>query len=246
MTSFFDLFNNFILIALPYVALFVFVIGTIWRYRSTKFKFSSLSSQFLEGRDLFWGSVPFHWGMLVLFLGHLSAFLIPRGVLAWNSHPVRLLVLEIAAFIFAIAVLVGLVRLVIRRLSNDRLLVVSNKMDFIIQAVLLIQVLTGLWIAYNFRWGSSWFATVLTPYLWSILTFQPDTAAVAVMPWPIRMHIAGAFVTVLLIPFSRLVHFLVVPINYLWRPYQQVIWNRSRKQIRNPNSPWSPTRPKNN
>ena len=108
MTSFFDLFNNFILIALPYVALFVFVIGTIWRYRSTKFKFSSLSSQFLEGKDLFWGSVPFHWGMLVLFLGHLSAFLIPRGVLAWNSHPVRLLVLEITGFIFAIAVLVGI------------------------------------------------------------------------------------------------------------------------------------------
>lgn len=246
MNALFDKLNNFFLIGLPYAALLIFVVGTIWRYRATKFKFSSLSSQFLEGKDLFWGSVPFHWGMLILFLGHLSAFLIPRGVLAWNSHPVRLLVIEIAAFIFALAVLVGLVRLIIRRLSNDRLLVVSNKMDFVIQAVLLIQVLTGLWIAYNFRWGSSWFATVLSPYLWSILTLQPDTSAVAVMPWPIRMHIVGAFVIVLLIPFSRLVHFLVVPISYLWRPYQQVIWNRSRKQIRNPNSPWSSTRPKNN
>jgi hypothetical protein len=29
-----------------------------------------------------------------------------------------------------------------------------------------------------------------------------------------------------------LVHMLVVPIHYLWRPYQLVIWNWNRKRIR--------------
>ncbi|MCZ7666988.1 MAG: respiratory nitrate reductase subunit gamma [Chloroflexi bacterium] len=34
------------------------IVGTIWRYKSDRFSVSSLSSQFLENRKLFWGSVP--------------------------------------------------------------------------------------------------------------------------------------------------------------------------------------------
>ncbi len=241
-----NLLDSFILIGFPYAALCVALIVSIWRYRSTKFKFSSLSSQFLEGKELFWGSIPFHWGLLALFLGHMAAFLIPQGVLAWNSHPARLLVVEIGAFIFAIAVLIGLIKLIIRRFSNDRLLVVTTKMDVAILAILLLQVITGLWIAYSFRWGSSWFASVLTPYLWSLLTLQPEIGAVSAMPWAVKLHIFGAYLIVFLFPFSRLVHFLVVPIHYLWRPYQRVIWNWSRSEARNPKSPWSLKRPKNN
>ncbi len=245
MENFFNALNNFFLIALPYIALFVFVIGSIWRYRSTKYKFSSLSSQFLEGRQLFWGSVPFHIGILFLFFGHLTAFLIPRGVLAWNSQPARLIVLEVTAFIFAIAVLIGLVNLVYRRLTHPRISIVTTKTDYAILTILLIQIISGLWVAYNFRWGSSWFSSVLTPYLRSIFALQPDTSAVVALPWIIKAHIVGAYVIILLIPFSRLVHFLVPPINYIWRPYQQVIWYWNKKEVRKSHSPWSLKRPKN-
>ncbi|MDH3649754.1 MAG: respiratory nitrate reductase subunit gamma [Saprospiraceae bacterium] len=238
--------NSFLLIGLPYIALVVFVIGTIWRYRSSKFKFSSLSSQFLEGKQLFWGSVPFHWGMLVLFIGHLIGFLIPRSVLAWNSHPLRLIVIEIAAFIFATAVLIGIINLIYRRLTHPRIKMLTSKMDLTIIFLLLFQVISGMWIAYSFRWGSSWFASVITPYLWSICFLQPDILAVSAFPWMVKLHIVGAYLIVVLIPFSRLVHFLVPPIDYLWRPYQQVIWYWNRKRIRESSSPWSVKRPKNN
>lgn len=238
--------NNFFLIALPYIALAIFIVGSIWRYRSTKFKVSSLSSQFLEGKQLFWGSVPFHIGIIVLFFGHLVGFLFPRGVLAWNSHPVRLLIIEISAFIFGIAVLIGLINLFYRRMSSDRIRVVTSKMDIAILVLLLLQVFSGLWIAYFFRWGSSWFASVVTPYLWSIFTLQPDIVAIAAFPWMVKLHIIGAYVLILIIPFSRLVHFLVPPINYLWRPYQQVYWNWDRKKVRNAGTEWSNQRPKNN
>lgn len=246
MDSFFNALNNFFLVGLPYIALAVFLIGTIWRYTATKYKFSSLSTQFLEGRQLFWGSVPFHMGMLFLVFGHLSAFLIPRGVLLWNSHPARLIVLEVTAFIFGIAVLIGLGNLIYRRLSNPRVAILTSKMDYVILFLLMTQVVTGLWVAYNFRWGSSWFASVLTPYLWSIFRFQPDTGAVSALPWVIKLHIVGAYLIVLLIPFSRLLHFLVVPLDYLWRPYQQVIWYWQRKDIRKSWFPWSVKRPLNN
>lgn len=241
-----DYLDNFILIALPYIALTVFLVGTIYRYTNRKFQISSLSSEFLEGKRLFYGSVPFHWGIVVVFFGHLTAFLLPKGVLAWNSQPVRLMILEITAFIFAISMLVGLVNLVIRRYTTARLKPVTNYMDLVVYILLIIQTVAGLWIAYNFRWGSSWFSTLLTPYLYSIFKLSPDTTAVALLPWPVKLHIAGAYIIIGLIPFSRLMHMLVYPLNYLWRPYQQVIWNWDRKKVRNRRTPWSLQRPKNN
>ncbi len=237
--------DNFLLIGLPYTALIIFLIGTIYRYRATKFSYSSLSSQFLEGRQLFWGSLPFHWGILFLFFGHLIAFLIPGSVLAFNSHPLRLFVLEITAFMFGLVVFFGLVTLFIRRLTNPRLKHITSRMDVIIEVLLLVQVVLGLLTALTERWGSSWFAAVITPYLRSIFIFQPDINAVSALPWLVKLHIIGAFIIFGLIPFSRLVHILVVPLHYLWRPYQRVIWNLPRKEVRNPNTGWTFTDPTN-
>jgi len=169
---------NFLFIALPYVALTIFLIGTVYRYRGTKFKFSSLSSEFLEGKKLFYGSVPFHYGIIFLFFGHLVAFLFPREVLLWNGHPVRLLILEVTAFIFGISALVGMLLLIIRRKTHARIQMVSTKMDLIIEVLILSQIFLGLWIAYGYRWGSSWFAAVLSPYLMSIFTLDPQINAV--------------------------------------------------------------------
>lgn len=241
-----EILNNFFLIALPYIALALFLVGSIYRYTHKGYKVSSLSSQFLEGRRLFYGAVPFHWGVFFLFFGHLIAVLFPRGVLAWNSQPVRLMILEISAFIFGISMLIGLINLFIRRYTTPRLKYVTNKMDLVIYILLITQTAFGLWIAYNFRWGSSWFSTLLTPYIYSIFKLQPDISAVSLLPWAVKIHIIIAFIIVAIIPFSRLIHFLVYPLNYLWRPYQQIRWNWGRKSVRSPKTAWSLHRPKNN
>jgi nitrate reductase gamma subunit len=241
-----SLIENFLFIGLPYVALIVFMVGTIYRYRATKFTYSSLSSQFLENRKLFWGIMPFHWGLLLLFLGHLIAFLFPSSVLAFNRQPVRLLILEATAFACGLLVLYGLVMLFLRRNTNSRLKPVTSRMDVVIEVLLMAQVVLGLLVALNVRWGSSWFAAVLTPYLQSIFVLQPDISAVSALPWLIKLHIVGAYLIVLFIPFSRLVHLLVVPIHYLWRPYQRVIWNWPRRAVRDPREKWTFTQPHNN
>lgn len=240
-----DLLNSFFFIALPYIAMLIFLIGTIHNYRVSKFKISSLSSQFLEGRHLFWGSVPFHWGLLFLFFGHLAAFLIPDAVIAWNSQPVRLIILEVTAFIFGLSMLVGLINLLIRRWSNTRIRVVTTKMDIIVEVLILAQVALGLWIAYDYRWGSSWFASTLTPYLWSVFKLNPSIDAVSAMPIWIKFHIIATYLIILLFPFSRLMHALVAPIDYLWRPYQRVIWYWDRKSVHNPKTKWSVNQPRN-
>ena len=238
--------NNFTLIGLPYAALGVFLIGTIYRYKATKFSYSSLSSQFLEGRQLFWGSLPLHWGILFLFFGHLVAFLVPKGLLAFNSHPVRLLIIEFSALVFGLIVLAGLVTLFVRRTTNARLKVVTTPLDLTIEIILIVEVDIGLLVALFYRWGSSWFAAVLTPYLRSLLSFQPDISGVASLPWLVKLHIIGAYLIFMMIPFSRLVHVLVAPLHYIWRPYQVVVWNWDRRRVRNPDNDWSATKPKNN
>jgi nitrate reductase gamma subunit len=240
------MFNNFFFIGLPYAALIIVILGTIFRYSNFGFKVSSLSSQFLETKELYYGSRPFHWGLLFLFFGHLVAFLFPRTVLLWDSVPIRLLILEIVALGFGITALFGLFMLIVRRLRHKRLIVVTNKMDIVVYVLLAVQIISGLWVAYFFRWGSSWFAGSITPYLKSIFLFSPDIAAVSAMPLFVKIHIISAFTLIGIIPSTRFMHFLVYPFAYIWRPYQYVIWNWDRKKIRSSKKLVNGVRSKNN
>lgn len=233
-TTFFDYLNVFWFAVLPYLALVVFFLITIQRYIRRGFTYSSLSSQFLENRVHFWGLVPFHYGILVILFGHLVGFLIPRQLLLWNSNPFRLYVLEITAFIGGVFTLVGLVNIVVRRLTNLKLRITTTVADWIVIGVLIFQVATGLYTAVFHNWGSFWFATSMSPYLWSIVQFSPDISYVTPLPVMVKLHIIGAFAIIFLFPFTRLVHVLVVPNPYLWRKPQVVRWYWDRKRIRTP------------
>ena len=119
----------------PYVAVAVAVIGTIARWRMRPFSISSLSTQLLEGRRLFWGSVPFHWGITLILLGHLAALIVPRAFELWNGVEIQLYLLEITGLALALWTLVGLVVLAVRRLSQARIRVVTTPMDLVVLAV---------------------------------------------------------------------------------------------------------------
>lgn len=244
--KYYNTMNNFFFIGLPYVAIAVFLAGTIYKYSSRAYKYSTLSSQFLEDKTLYKGVRPFHWGILFLFSGHLTGFLFPSSVLAWNGQTMRLLIIEIAAFGFALTALYGILILTYRRLQNKRIQIVTSKMDYIVFILLIVQIVSGLWVAYFNRWGTSWFASVMTPYLKSILLFSPDNAAVNLAPLSVKIHIASAFTIIGIIPFTRLVHFLVFPFRYFYRNYQRVIWNWNRKTIRKSAAMDNGVRPKNN
>jgi nitrate reductase gamma subunit len=214
--------------ALPYVALALFFVASIARYcdRHRRFAFSSLSSQFLENRQHFWGLVPFHYGIIVVLLGHLVAFLVPRQVLLWNSRPLRLYILEVSALAFGLLTLVGLSAAIVRRASVPALLRVTNRRDWVVLALLLVQTVSGVAVAMMYPWGSSWYAAAAAPYLWSVFSLNPDVTSMAAMPWLVQLHIVNAWLLVAFAPFSRLVHVLVAPVPYLWRRPQVVRWYR--------------------
>jgi nitrate reductase gamma subunit len=211
---------------LPYVSLVIFFVVTIQRYQAQRFTYSSLSSQFLENQEHFWALVPFHYGILVVLVGHLVAFLVPRQLLLWNSHPIRLYILEISALIFGLLTLVGLLAAVVRRFLNPRLRKVTTALDWLLYALLLFQVGSGIGVAVFYPWGSSWFAALLAPYLWSLVQLNPDISYVRALPQLVKLHIVSAWLLLGLFPFTRLVHILVVPNPYLWRRPQVVRWYR--------------------
>jgi nitrate reductase gamma subunit len=220
--------------AFPYVAMALFLVISIQRYRKNAFTVSSLSSQFLESGKLFWGSVPFHLGILSLFTGHLVGFCIPRQIMLWNSSPLRLVILEVTGLVSALLFVWGLTLLMIRRFTNKRLLAVTAWIDLVVYGLLLFQAVTGLYTALYLRWGSAWYAAVAVPYLRSIFLLQPDVALVAALPWAAKLHVLGAFTLITVFAFTRLMHVLVAPVPYVWRRVQLVIWNRDRSQNRVP------------
>lgn len=211
---------------LPYVAVFTFFLGTIYRYRAQSFTYSSLSSQLLENQEHFWALVPFHYGILVVLAGHVVAWLLPGAVLAWNEKPLRLYVLEVTALVFGLLSLVGLVAVLARRLRVGRLRVVTSTADWVLYVLLLVQVGSGVHVAVMHPWGSSWFASALAPYLWSLVKLSPDVGTVAALPWAVKLHIINGYLLIGFFPFTRLVHILVVPNPYLWRKPQLVRWYR--------------------
>jgi len=221
----------FLFIVLPYLAVVIFFVGTIYRYRYNRFSYSSLSSQFLENNALFYGSQAFHWGIIFLFFGHLIGFIFPATVTALNNQPVRILIIEGTALIAGLVTLAGMIILIVRRVFNARIRKYTSTMDWVIESVLLLEILFGIAIAFSHRWGSTWFATVLTPYLRSVLTFSPSIQAVSAVPGMIKAHITGLYVLLILFPFSRLVHMLVYPLRYIWRPFQRVIWNKNHSRF---------------
>lgn len=226
MSDLVSYFDGLLLGILPYVAIFVFLLVTIQRYRGQAFTYSSLSSQFLENQQHFYGLVPFHYGILVVLTGHVVAFLVPSGVLAWNREPLRLYILETTALVFGLLTLVGLALIMVRRSNSWRVRRVTSPADWVVLSLLALQVVTGVYNAIAYPWGSSWFASIAAPYLWSLLALKPDLAAVAAFPLGVKLHIVNAYLLVLFFPFTRLVHILVVPNPYLWRRPQVVRWYR--------------------
>ncbi len=219
----------FLLVGLPYLAITVCIVGTVYRFRSDRYHVSSLSSQFLEGRKLLWGSAPWHLGLVILFTGHLAAFIMPDFWHDLMTIPALLFTVEVIGIAAALLCLLGLLVLLYRRITTDKLQHVTKTADIVVLVVLLVQIALGLATAVGYRWGAIWSTGTLSPYIWSIITFRPDVSLVRDLPLPIQLHLTGAWIVLLVIPFSRLIHMFSVPLQYLIRSPQIVIWNNSRR-----------------
>ena len=215
-------------VVFPYVAVALAVGGTIYRYLTNQFSFTSLSSQFLESDMQFWGSTLWHYGIIPTLLIHLAGFTVPKVMAAFHSTPETLYLTELAGKVFGLMALAGAGALLVRRLVTSKMRIVTSPMDWIVLVLLFFQVLLGMWMAFGYRWGATWFIHTVTPWVVSLATFRPAPQYVSALPLIPRLHFLNATLLIALFPFSRLVHMVSFPMSYLWRRTQIVIWTRRR------------------
>ncbi len=218
--------NTFLYAVIPYLAVAIAILGGIWRYRSDRFSYSSQSSQFLESRTLFLGSVAWHYGILLVLGAHVIALVFWSQWADLVSNPTRLYTLEVIGLAFSMLAFLGLALLIVRRLTVPRVKAVTTPMDWVLLVALATQVGLGIWIALGYRWGSEWYVHTAVPWLHSLIKLNPKPEYMASLPAIVKLHAVFGFFLIALFPFTRLVHVVTVPVTYLWRSYQVVVWNR--------------------
>jgi nitrate reductase gamma subunit len=213
----------FLWVGLPYLALGVFVVGHIWRWRYDQFGWTSRSTQLQERRLLKWGSPIFHYGTFAAIAGHVIGVLIPE---AW-THAIGIpesayrWFSAAAGTLAAVLVIGGVVVLAGRRLLVPRVRATTTTVDYVALILLLIAILTGIvpTIGVNLFGHGCDYRTTVAPWFRGLFSFQPDASAMTTAPFIYQLHVTAALAIWAVWPFSRLVHAWSYPLWYPWRPY---------------------------
>lgn len=209
----------------PYIALAVFIAGSILTFNHKQRTWGSKSSQLLEGRRLRTGSLLFHSGILLLFLGHLVGLLTPPEVFhaLGIATATKQLLAMVAGGVFGILCLIGLIILIHRRMTVARVSQTSRRMDLFILWLLLATLVLGLaTIVSSAGHMEGHMMTRLMHWAQAIVTLQPASHYLVEVPVIYKAHILLGLTVFLVFPFSRLVHIWSAPVGYLNRPYQLV------------------------
>ncbi len=218
--------NQLMFGAFPYIALSVFIIGSIVRFDREQYSWRTGSSQLLRRKQLMWGSNLFHLGILFLLLGHTVGLLTPHSI---YSHVItaeaKQLLAIVAGSIAGVVCLVGLVILMHRRFLDPRIRRTSTFSDNAILVILFVQLVLGLvTVPFSLSHADASVMLRLSSWAQGILTFQPGVAHyVKGLDWPYQVHLLLGMAIFLLFPFTRLVHMLSAPIWYLNRKGWQVV-----------------------
>ncbi len=224
--------NFFLFQIYPYIALTVLAVGSIARYETDPFTWKSSSSQLLRRKQLIWGSVLFHVGVLVVFFGHFVGLLTPIWVfdLLGVGHTFKQLLAILVGGVAGVFALVGGVMLLHRRLTDPRILANSSFADIGILVLLMVQLTLGIGTIFvSLRHLDGGEMVRFMTWSQAIFSFRGDAwTLVAEASWIFKLHIFLGLTIFLLFPFTRLVHMLSVPVRYLWRPGYQVVRTRRR------------------
>ncbi|WP_330340274.1 respiratory nitrate reductase subunit gamma [Streptomyces sp. NBC_00557] len=210
-------------IVLPYIALAIFVLGHVWRYRYDKFGWTTRSSQLYERRLLRIGSPLFHFGILVVLLGHIGGLVIPKSWteaagISENAYHMGAVVLGTIA---GVATLGGLAILIYRRRTVGPVFSATTRNDKAMYVSLTLTIALGLsaTVAANLLGGGYDYRETISIWFRSIFYLQPKPDRMTGAPVLFQLHAISAMLLFAAWPFTRLVHMLTAPIGYLTRPY---------------------------
>lgn len=218
----------------PYIALSIFLLGSLIRFDREQYTWKSDSSQLLRHGQLRWGSNLFHVGVLFLFFGHTVGMLTPHFVYEpFLAAGAKQVIAMVSGGIAGLLAFIGLSILLHRRLSDPRIRKTSRTSDIVLLVLLWVQLVLGLaTIPLSAQHLDGSMMLKLAEWAQRILTFR--TGAVELLAeagWVFKAHMFLGMTMFLIFPFTRLVHVWsgFATLAYVLRPYQVV---RTRRTIR--------------
>ncbi len=223
--------NQFLWVIFPYLMIMVFICGHIYSYSVNQLKWTAKSSEFFEKNQLKWGSMLFHIGILLVFLGHVVGLLIPKAIL--ENVGITETVYHAGAVYgggFAgLLTLVGILILLSRRHANVRIRLTSDVSDIVTIWLIFLIIIVGL---YNTLIGNQLYPTfdyreTISPWVRGLLTFTPNPEQMKEVPFGFQLHLFLSFLLIGIWPFTRLVHVWSAPLSYFKRSY--ILYRRNRE-----------------
>ncbi|MFM9434269.1 nitrate reductase gamma subunit [Janthinobacterium sp. CG_23.3] len=223
-----DYLHQFVFGIYPYIALAIFLLGSLIRYDREQYSWKSESSQVLHRGGLRAGSILFHVGIIGLLFGHAAGLLTPVWV--WHalgvSHSFKQGVAMAAGGVMGGLCLAGVLILLVRRFGNDRLRAVTTFKDKVVLLWILLTLLLGLSsIAVSADHMDGHTMLQLMNWAQHVATFRGDAAAfISEAPLIFKLHLFMGMSLFVIFPFTRLVHVWsgFGALAYLGRAYQLV------------------------
>lgn len=212
--------STFLYGVLPYIALTIFVGGTIIRYTFFERGWTTKSSEFLSKKDLKWANPIFHLGLLMAFGGHCIGILVPKFVTeaAGTNEQMYHMIALAGGLPAAVLFLGGFLLLLKRRFAgSDRMKVNTSSMDKWLYLVLFLTIVSGTIGTITNIPGSFDYRETISPWFRSLLMMQPDVSYMSGVPAVFQFHMMMWMLLAILFPFTRLVHCLSLPFEYLFR-----------------------------
>jgi nitrate reductase gamma subunit len=207
----------------PYVMVVVLVGGTLWRYRYDKFGWTTRSSELHESKLLRIGSPLFHFGLLVVIVGHVIGLIIPKSLtdavgLSQEAYHVQALLLGTIA---GISTLVGITILIYRRRTTGPVFRATTANDKLMYVVLVAAIVAGLTTTLLGAGGGEEhnYRLTVAPWFRSLFILQPDIDAMSASGLAFQLHALIGMTLFTIWPITRLVHAFAAPFGYLFRPY---------------------------
>ena len=219
--------DNFLFGLYPYIALTIFLLGSLIRFDRDQYTWKSDSSQLLKRGQLRWGSNLFHIGVLFLFFGHLIGMLTPHFIYEpFISAGNKQLMAIVSGGIAGLLGFIGVSLLLHRRLFEPRIRINSKTSDIVLLVLLWLQLALGLaTLPLSAQHLDGSMMMKLAGWAQHIVTFQPDAPALlAGAGFVFKMHMFLGMSIFLIFPFTRLVHVWsgFGTVGYLFRAPQVV------------------------
>lgn len=216
--------NNFLFTYFPHIAFAIFWFGIVTRIVYANKSIQARSTQLLADKNLKLGSNLFHFGIIAVFLGHFTLF-IPEKLyhLIITTETKRVIALSMGSF-FGIMAFIGMIILVFRRTSDERIKNTSSFHDYFIIILLLVEAGLGLFSVLTTAQSTVEEYAALGIWAQKIITFQPDAGAViALHSITYKIHIFTGLMIFMIFPYTKLMHMLVFPVIYFIRKGYQLV-----------------------